>query len=1355
MSKTLEQVTLTNRVTVHPPPRVILSVAKNLIVRGLCATMQRFFTTLRFVQNDSRGGDGLLPNRIASGLMLLVGIVLICGGAYSAEPKALATQIVDATGVKGGLIVHLGCGDGRLTAALRLNDSYLVHGLDADAVNVESARKHIQSLGLYGQASVDWLRGQRLPYVENMVNLLVAEKLGNVPMGEVMRVLAPNGVAYVKKGGQWAKTVKPRPKEIDEWTHYLRDASNNAVARDSVVGPPRRVQWVGSPRWARHHDHMASMSALVSANGRIFYIFDEGPTSSIQLPPRWVLIARDAFNGVILWKRDMGPWNTHRWPLKSGPAQLPRRLVAVGDRVYVTLALDAPLTAIDAATGKTLRTYADTKNAEEVIASEGVLFVLASDSPSKWPEFRQKDAYVWDNTGRANREWVWDEQKRRIMAVQADSGKVLWQAVSPVAPLTLAADRERLLFHDGEKVVCLNRADGKELWHSQPVKRRSPMPVSFGPSLVVHQDVVVFAGGNRSMAALAVADGKVLWTGKHHRGGHMSPEDLLIVGGLVWSGDVAGGSDSGVFTGRDLHTGEVKSEFTPDVKTYWFHHRCYRAKATERYLLPSRTGIEFVDFRNKHWEPHHWVRGGCIYGIMPCNGMVYAPPHSCGCYLESKLNGFNALAPASAAAPAPEDVADEGRLERGPAYGEATENPEPKIENAEDWPTYRCDAARSGATKASVPLDLTRAWQADVGGKLSSVVISGGKLFVASVDNHTVHALDASTGKALWTYTAGGRVDSPPTIYQGRVLFGSADGWVYCLRASDGKLAWRFLGGPHDRRAMAFEQLESVWPVHGSVLVQGGVVYCVAGRSMFLDGGMRLLRLDPKTGRKISETILDDRDPETGKNLQVHVKGLDMPVTLPDVLSSDGRFVYMRSQRFDLEGKRQQIAPLGVSEQAGEGAHLFCQIGFLDDSWFHRSYWLFGRCVAGGYGGWYQAARLVPAGRLLVFDESHVYGYGRKPQYVCNASVLEYQLFAAEKAAKADAILRVRRANGPINLRSRRRSANSSDWKLRRGFSTKELSAVEFKWANDQPSVQARAMALADKTLFIAGPPDVIDERRSFRLPDDEEVQAKLADQLAALEAGHGARLWAVSALDGKPLARYKLDALPVFDGMAAAGGRLFLATTGGKVICLGAESGDALARADGEPLQTVSDEPPEPEYLEPLPEPRDKDFAHVQDCRVFASKLGYRIMAKAKGKTALAVNKLDVPLTGKAVLEVKLKSVSASGFLINGFLAFGDGPSDDQLVKCGIRLQAQVALIIQGPLKRGKAAGRKLAVNRNKLQNLTVAVDLDAQKVTLTTGKVTVEAKLARRIDAITHLGYSVDSAITDFSAIKTSAGL
>ncbi|NQT53678.1 hypothetical protein HQ576_16590, partial [bacterium] len=49
------------------------------------------------------------------------------------DAPAQAQQILAATGVTGGLVVHVGCGDGILTAALHANDRFVVHGLDTHA----------------------------------------------------------------------------------------------------------------------------------------------------------------------------------------------------------------------------------------------------------------------------------------------------------------------------------------------------------------------------------------------------------------------------------------------------------------------------------------------------------------------------------------------------------------------------------------------------------------------------------------------------------------------------------------------------------------------------------------------------------------------------------------------------------------------------------------------------------------------------------------------------------------------------------------------------------------------------------------------------------------------------------------------------------------------------------------------------------------------------------------------------------------------------------------------------------------------------------------------------------------------
>ncbi len=113
-------------------------------------------------------------------------------------------------------------------------------------------------------------------------------------------------------------------------------------------------------------------------------------------------------------------------------------------------------------------------------------------------------------------------------------------------------------------------------------------------------------------------------------------------------------------------------------------------------------------------------------------------------------------------------------------------------------------------------------------GRLTAPSIAGGLVYVAQVDEHTLYALDANDGQQRWKFTAGARIDSPPTIHRGRVLFGATDGWVYCLDSQDGQLAWRYRAAPLDRRTMAFEQLESLWPVHGSVLVRDDIAYCVA-----------------------------------------------------------------------------------------------------------------------------------------------------------------------------------------------------------------------------------------------------------------------------------------------------------------------------------------------------------------------------------------------------------------------------------------------------------------------------------------------------------------------------------------------
>jgi hypothetical protein len=309
---------------------------------------------------------------------------------------------------------------------------------------------------------------------------------------------------------------------------------------------------------------------------------------------------------------------------------------------------------------------------------------------------------------------------------------------------------------------------------------------------------------------------------------------------------------------------------------------------------------------------------------------------------------------------------------------------------------------------------------------------------------------------------------------------------------------------------------------------------------LFLDGGLRQLRLDPISGELIGEKTFGDRDPDSDNNLQVRLKGLNMPVALNDVLSFDGKYVYMKSQRFDAEGNREQIEVpnLDARNQQGETAHLFCPTGFLDDVLWHRSYWVYGRVWKSGAGGYYLAGRTAPAGRPLVFNESKIYGYGRLPQYYRWTTPLEYQLFATDKQPEI------------IDHGALRRGKRAAQTKRKKGgLSSKPSSEVAYDWTQSSPQL-VRAMVLADETLFIAGPPDLIDEVQTLQTFDKVETQERLARQAAALKGAEGATLRAVSTAGGETLSELTLDRAPVFDGLAAAGGKLYMATTDGNVVC-------------------------------------------------------------------------------------------------------------------------------------------------------------------------------------------------------------
>jgi outer membrane protein assembly factor BamB len=1014
---------------------------------------------------------------------------------------------------------------------MRANDRYVVHGLDADAGNVQDARKHAQTIGVYGPVSFDDFEGSHLPYVDDMVNLIVAEDIGDVSMKEVMRVLCPKGVAYIKSGDKWRRTDKPRSADIDEWTHFLHDSGGNAVAKDEKVGPPKRLRWVAEPRWCRSHEFPSSVSAVVSAAGRIFTIFDEGVTGIYRkMPQDCKLIARDAFNGTLLWKIPMRKWQPefgtgtgNRWQFHH---TIPRRLVADGDRVYVTLGfLDSPVSVLDAATGEILTEALEgTKGTDEMILSDGILVAKITKGLSIGA------------TARVGRKSLSDT----LAAIDVTTGRQLWRKENVrVIPYALSALNGRAVYHNLEELVCLETRTGDEIWRVPNMIGSTLGAVS---TLVITNDVVLFHGHGTEptddnqadrkskprrgfyLTALSLADGDFLWRRKGHRGqagACTQPTDLFVAQGTVWCG--------GSLEGYDLRTGEVDEKLNiGKLISPGHHYRCHRSKATENFLIWPKRGAEFLDLAGSDHMRNDWLRTPCFTGATPANGLFYKPSDQCFCYPGVKVAGYMAMSaePAEKVKPS-----TDAHLQRGKAYGKIV-NSQSTIVNHNDWPMHRRDGQRSGSTKMNLPSALHEIWEIELACRGSQPVIVGDKLWVAEKDVHRIRCLDATNGRNIWSFATGGPIDSAPTFYDGMVVFGCRDGSVYCLRASDGELVWRFGAAPKDRRIMSYGQLESLWPVQASVLVQDDVVYFAAGRSSFLDGGIIVYGLDAKTGRVLYSHVLEGPWPDIFEDTGTPFA---MEGALPDLIVSDGKDLYMQRIKFDAKLNRletTQESPLGELDMGA--IHLTATGGFLDDTGFDRLYWMYSR----RWPGFYFSQHSPKAGQLVVFDESTAYAvkyFYRRHQWspLFIPGETGYLLFADDVD------------NEPI-LQDKNKQPEAIDWLPEEAYSDRHrrggrgvekgigyMRQYPAKWQKMVP-LRIRAMVLAGDYLFAAGLPDVVDP----------------GDPTAALEGRKGGLLQVFSAKDGSLVNSHSLESPPAFDGMSAAHGRLYLATLDGKVIC-------------------------------------------------------------------------------------------------------------------------------------------------------------------------------------------------------------
>jgi hypothetical protein len=182
-----------------------------------------------------------------------------------------------------------------------------------------------------------------------------------------------------------------------------------------------------------------------------------------------------------------------------------------------------------------------------------------------------------------------------------------------------------------------------------------------------------------------------------------------------------------------------------------------------------------------------------------------------------------------------------------------------------------------------------------------------------------------------------------------------------------------------------------------------------------------------------------------------------------------------------------------------------------------RTYFIYGpqftSLDVGAAKDYYMARYTYPSGRILVEDETFLFGYDHDGAYSYNPrtiATLKNKLFAVHKDST--------RGLGSVSR-----------------IPKKSRSMIPKNWSCDIP-VKVWAMAIAGDKLIVAG-------ELSSNTPIKSET-GTTAKSLALV----------VDSKTGETHSIYALSSPPRWDGIAIANGSVYIATRNGELICLGSE---------------------------------------------------------------------------------------------------------------------------------------------------------------------------------------------------------
>jgi len=188
----------------------------------------------------------------------------------------------------------------------------------------------------------------------------------------------------------------------------------------------------------------------------------------------------------------------------------------------------------------------------------------------------------------------------------------------------------------------------------------------------------------------------------------------------------------------------------------------------------------------------------------------------------------------------------------------------PKETLADDWPTWRYNAGRWANSPCQLPATLHLQWVRQLPtprpawsreqyklqfDKSYEPVVMGKTIFVPSMVSDSVTAYSTDTGREKWRFYSDGPIRFAPVAWENKLYFVSDDGYLYCLNARNGRLIWKFRGGPSERKILGNDRLISDLPARGAPVLYNGNIYF--GASIWPFMGTFIHCLNAETGKPI------------------------------------------------------------------------------------------------------------------------------------------------------------------------------------------------------------------------------------------------------------------------------------------------------------------------------------------------------------------------------------------------------------------------------------------------------------------------------------------------------------------------